>query len=47
MIQFFGLHIDRSAASAVVLGKDLSIWSRATTAVVNAMINLDEFVVLR
>jgi len=37
VIQFFGLHIDRSAASAVVLGKDLKIWSRATTAVVNAV----------
>ena len=37
MIQFFGLHIDRSAASAVALGRDLKIGSRATTTVFNTI----------
>ena len=38
MIQFFGLHLGREAASAAVLGRDLGIWARSTAAVMNAVL---------
>ncbi len=36
MIQFFGLHVDATRATAVALGRDLAEWSRASVPVVNA-----------
>ncbi|MBI4606293.1 MAG: hypothetical protein HY721_30375 [Planctomycetes bacterium] len=37
MIQFFGVHVDAEAASVVSLGRDLRIWARSSSRVINAV----------